>query len=138
VSSSNAEALTPLERIRFEVGDDDADNLLFTDKQIEYKLGERNGNILITAADLCDVLATRYAKRFDFASAARMQFRPSQLCEQYEKRAQALRNRAGGISTMPTTKIDGYTEDVSNRDGAGASDRGGRVHIGYTDPDLPV
>lgn len=136
--SSDAEALTPLEQIRFEVGDDDADNALFTDAQIEYKLRERAGNILETAADLCDVLATRYAKRFDFASAARMQFRPSQLCEQYEKRAKAIRERIGGLTTVPFTRVDGYTDDVSARDGSASSSRTGRVRRGYTDPDLPV
>ncbi|MGH2878946.1 MAG: hypothetical protein ACRDK4_04980 [Solirubrobacteraceae bacterium] len=136
--SSDGEVLAPLEQIRFEVGDDDTANPLFTDKQIEYKLSERAGNILATAADLCDVLATRYAKRFDFASQARMQFKVSQLSAAYAARAKALRERISGLTTVPFTRTDGYTDSVSARDGSAANTRTGRVRRGYSDPDLPV
>lgn len=129
--------MSPAEAVRLEIGDEDQDAPLFTDSQIEKKLADRGGAVLLTAADLCDILATRFARQFDFSSAARMTFRRSQKSEAYERRAAALRNRAGGLTTIPTTRVDGFSEDISTRDGAGQNSSSGRVLEGYNDPDIP-
>ena len=129
--------MTPVEEVRLEIGDEDADAQLFTDPQIEKKLGDRGGVVLLTAADLCDILATRFARQFDFSSAARMNFRRSQKAEAYERRAKALRERVGGLTTITTTRVDGFSEDISTRDGAAQGSRNGRVRQGYYDPDIP-
>lgn len=126
-----------VEQVQLEIGD--VDKTLFTPEQIEHKLNDRGGNVLATAADLCDILATRYAGQFDFASAARMNFKRSQKSEAYERRAKAIRERIGGLNVVPLTRTDGFTDDISVRDGAGqGNSRTGRIRRGYTDPDQPV
>ncbi len=130
--------MNPVEEVRLEIGDEDAAAYLFTNPQIEKKLADHAGVVLATAADLCDILATRFAREFDFNSAARMQFKKSQKSEAYERRAKALRERVGGgLTTIPTTRIDGFSEDITTRDGAGQGGNTNRVVIGYTNPDLP-
>lgn len=129
--------MQPVEQVRFEIGDESATEPDFTDPQIELKLNGRGGNILLAAADLCDILATRYAREFDFSSAARQEFKRSQKAESMERRAAKLRERAGGLVAVPTTRIDGFSEDIDNRSGAGQSSRTGRVREGYYDPDIP-
>jgi len=124
-----------VEQVRLEIGDEEGASQLFTKAQIEYKLTERGGEVLACAADLCDILATRFAKEFDFSSAARQQFRRSQKSEAYEKRAKAIRERIGGLAVVGMTRVDGYTQDVTVRDGAGANQQTGRVREGYTNPD---
>lgn len=124
-----------VEAVQLEIGDED--ETLFTVEQVEHKLNERGGNVLQAAADLCDIMATRTARAFDFNSATRQQFRRSQQTVAWERRAKALRERVGGLVTVPTTRVDGYSEDISNRDGAAQNTRTGRVRVGYNNPDLP-
>ena len=138
IEDTSVPPLTPIDQVRLEIGDENLEDPLFTDAQIQYKLDGRAGVVLLTAADLCEILARRYAKDYDFSSAARMSFKRSQKSTQYAALAKELRNRVGGLSTVPVTRVDGFSEDISSRDGAGQSSRTGRVRIGYTDPDLPV
>jgi hypothetical protein len=138
IEDTSVPPLTPIDQVRLEIGDENLDSPLFGDAQIQYKLDGRGGNVLLAAADLCDVLATRYAGEYDFSSAARMTFRRSQKTAAYEARAKALRNRAGGLTTVSVTRVDGFSDDISTRDGSGQGSRTGRVRAGYFDPDLPV
>jgi hypothetical protein len=125
----------PVEEFRLEIGD--TDGALFTPGQAEHLIDKRGGVVLAAAADACDILATRFAPKFDFNSAARMQFKRSQVSEAYERRAKALRLRVGSLTVVPMTRTDGYSDDISVRDGAGESASTGRVRQGYTDPDIP-
>jgi hypothetical protein len=124
-----------VEVFRMEIGDDDGS--LFSIEQAEHLINDRSGVVLAAAADACDILATRFAKQFDFNSAARMQFKRSQKSEAYERRAKALRARVGGLTVVPMIRTDAYSDDVSVRDGAGEGSNTGRIRKGYTDPDLP-
>lgn len=126
---------TDLDKVRFEIQDTVSTGALFTDEEINAKLSEFGSSILLTAAALCDVLATRYAADFTFKTDDQ-QFNRSDLSKQYAARAIELRERAsGGISVAGFTRTDGYSNDISARDGEGSSS--GRVRAGYTDPDLP-
>jgi hypothetical protein len=127
-----------VEAVRLEIGDEEGPAQLFSPEQIEHFLGIHGGEVLAASAHACDVLATRFAGEYDFSSAARQQFRRSQKSEAYERRAKAIRERiGGGLVTIPTTRIDGFSEDITTRDGAGESSKRGRVREGYTDPDIP-
>ncbi len=127
---------TDLGQVRFEVGDTVPATMLFTDAEIELKLGQ-SGSVLMTAAALCDVLATRYAGDYTFKTDDQ-QFNRSDLSAQYAARAATLRDRAGanGLSVAGFTRVDGYSDDISARDGSLSSS--GRVSRGYTNPDLPI
>jgi len=102
-----------IEKIRLEIGDTDADNPLFQDEEIQIKL-DTAGSVLLTAADCCDILATRYAARYDFRDSD-ASFSASQLSKAYAARALTLRKRGkGGITTLVVKKVDGYSDDVTN------------------------
>lgn len=132
------DGLTILEQIRFEIGDEDEDAPLFSDKQLVYALERRSENILLTAADLCGILARRYSRRYAFSSAARQKFELNQLSKQFAERERELRERIGSMVVQSITRIDGYSDDIDNRQGSGqGSTNTGRVRSGYTNPDLP-
>lgn len=126
-------------QVRFEIGDTTEATALFSDEEITYKLSEHGNGVLLTAAALCDVLATRYAGDYTFKTDDQ-QFNRSDLAKAYTARADALRTRAqnesnGGIAVVGFTRTDAHSSDISARDGEGSS--AGRVRAGYSDPDLP-
>lgn len=133
---------TPLARVRLEIGDT-TDPALFQDEEIQVKLAARADSILLTAADLCDILATRYAQDFDFETDGQS-FKRSQKAKAYADMAKALRARHAaelsaanaGLTSIPLTRVDGYSDDLSTRD-TGHVGNGGRVRRGYYDNDLP-
>jgi hypothetical protein len=127
-----------VEQVRLEIGDTEGPDQLFTPEQVEHFLDIHGGEVLAASAHACDVLATRFVVEYDFSSAARQQFKRSQKSEGYERRAKAIRLRiGGGLVTVPTTRVDGFSEDITTRDGAGESSKQGRIREGYTNPDIP-
>lgn len=128
---------TLIGRVRLELDDTNEDAPLFSDEEIQAKLTENGDNVLKAAADLCDILARRYARDYDFKTDDQ-EFKRGARAKVWADLAEQLRNRAGGgLSVMAVTKVDGYSDDLSTRDGAGGVRRTGRVRRGYTDPDLP-
>jgi len=106
------------DRVRFEVGDTDEDNPQVKDEEIVRVLELNSDNVLSAAIVICEHLATKYATRFDFTSGDGSQFKASQMAEAFTKRADALRKRAGGLRTIPTTRVDGYnaTDEIDNEE----------------------
>lgn len=107
---------TDIGKVRFEISDTVPATPFFSDAEIQYKLTEANGQILVTAANLCDVLATRLAGDYDFKWMDQS-FSRSQASKAYAARAQSIRERApgGGLAVVGTTRVDGYSQDVDNR-----------------------
>lgn len=134
----NINALTtPLAQVRLEIGDTVSATPLFADEEIAVKLAGRNNHVLHTAADLCQILATRTAGEFDFETDGQS-FKRSQ--KKWAEMAATLRARAekeGGLSVVPVTRIDGYSDDLSTRDTAGTGVTG-HVRRGYYDDDMPA
>lgn len=118
-------------QVRFEIGDT-ADPALLTDEEITYALGRRDQKILATAADLCEALSTKFATDYNFewqsGTNARGKFDRAAVTKQFADRALRLRQRAreeaggGGLSTITVTRVDGTSDDLSSRDGAGHTD----------------
>lgn len=104
------------DRVRLEIGDTDTDAPLFTDDEIDTVLAERAEDVFLTAADLCDILATRFAADFDFKWKDG-EFKKGSRSASYAARAVALRTRSagGGITSVPVTRVDGYSQDLSTR-----------------------
>jgi hypothetical protein len=133
--------LTGRDRLRLAIGDNTSPFLL-TDDELDTFLAERADNINAAAADACDALAAKFATGYDFewqgSQTARGKFTRSQMFDHFTKLAEKFRALVnGGMTVVETTRIDGYSEDISNRDGAGQNRRSGRVSAGYYDPDLP-
>lgn len=132
--------LTDLDKFRLELGDIDSANALFNDDEAAYFIDARPGSVLLAVADACEALARRFAREFDFDANESKSFKRSQKAMAYLKMAAELRMRAGvggGLSVAVLTKVDGASDDLSTRDGAGQTPTNGRVRRGYYDDDLP-
>ena len=124
-----------LERVRLELGDTIEAQALFTDEEVQVKLDESE-DVVIATASLCDILARRFARAFDFAEDGQS-FSRSQMSKAYAQLARDLRQRSAlGFKTLPTTRTDGYSDDIDYSESEATSGKG-RVRIGYTSPDLP-
>jgi hypothetical protein len=104
---------TDLERVRLEIGDTDSTEALFQDEEINEKLSQRANNVLLTAADLCEILARKFARAYDFETDGQS-FKRSQMSAAYAKAAKDLRARAQGAGVVDTTRVDGYSDDIPN------------------------
>lgn len=129
---------TSLGQLRLQIGDTDSTSPLFTDQEANVYLNNRGGNILAAAADLCDVLAARFAVEFDFET-DQQRFQRSQRSKQYAELAKTLRIRAaGGVASVASSRVDGYTQDVDSEAMVTSVSAGtGRVRQGYFDGDVP-
>lgn len=98
-------------RVRFELSDVVSGSALFSDEEITYQLGE-SGTVLDAAADLADILATRFAGDYDFGTDGQY-FKRSQQAAAWAARAAALRARANGGNTLAVqgmTHVDSFSK----------------------------
>jgi hypothetical protein len=127
------------DKVRLYVGDTNADRPLFNDNEIDLVIDDRAGNALLAAADLCDILATRFARDHDVewqgGTNARTKLSRSQMSKAYADRATALRKRAAGqVSTFSTARVDGFSDDLDSREGPASRRRdGSEVPIEFLD-----
>lgn len=105
---------TTLAKVRLEIGDTDSTAPLFTDEELNVYITARGENILLAAADVCDAAATKYARAYNFETDGQ-RFDRSKLSEAFRLRAADLRSRAHGVTTVDSTRIDGYSQDVANQ-----------------------
>ena len=132
---SSTSLTTALAKVRREIGDTDSTAALFTDEEIDVYLDNRSDNVLLAAADLCDALATRFARAYDFSTDGQS-FKRGQMSEFYAKRASELRARGQGVTTIDVTKVDGWSDDVANQDvtgGGTANPRHYHYRVGVSD-----
>src|SRR3990167_5599445 len=111
---------TARDQTRLEVGDTDPDAVLFYNEEIDVYLATRANAVLVPAADLCDAAATRFARGYDFGVDAQT-FDRSQMTKAFQDRAKQLRARASGITSLPATRVDGYSQDVDADDVSGGT-----------------
>lgn len=132
--------ITDLDKFRLELGDTEEAAPLLNDDEAAYFLAQRAGNILQAVADACEALARRFAREYDFDANEDKSFKRSQKAQAYLAMAKDLRARAsvgGGLNVAVLTRVDGFSDDLSTRDGAGESSVNGRVRHGYYDADIP-
>lgn len=122
-----------LARVRLELGDTLEAEALFTDEELQVFLDRENG-VLLAAAAACDTLVRRFARAYDFETDGQ-RFSRSQMHKAYLSTSIELRQRAAGVVSNATTRIDGYSDDIAYDENT--SSRAGRPLIGWTSPDLP-
>lgn len=135
-------ALTDLQAFRLELGDDDATRELLNDDEAQHYIDQHPDQVLLAVLDACDMLARRFSREHDFewqgSDTARGKFTRSQMAKAYADRAKEIRAKLGGqVSTVSTSRVDGFSEDLTSRDGVGQLSARGRVLAGYSNPDLP-
>ena len=102
------------DKLRLLIGDTDSTAPLFQDDELDYFLSVRSDSLLLSAADACEAAAVRFARAYDFETDGQS-FKRSQMAKAFKDLAKDLRSRAGGISTVDVTKIDGYSDDIANQ-----------------------
>ncbi|MCK9628452.1 MAG: hypothetical protein M0R37_07660 [Bacteroidales bacterium] len=125
---------TARDKVRLEIGDTDSSAPLVYDEELDVYLGNYSNSILKTAAAVCDMLAVKFARYYDFDTDGQS-FKRSQMSKQYAELAKTLKNRATGLVALDTTRVDGYSSDVATSD-VGASDENPRqkyVTFGHLD-----
>ena len=111
-SAAAAGTATALHNVRLEIGDTDSTTSLFTDEEIGVYLATRGDAVMLTAADLCDALDTRFARAYDFETDGQRFWR-SQMVKAYQGRAVELRKRGFGLETFAVTRVDGFSTDIA-------------------------
>jgi hypothetical protein len=105
---------TTLDKVRLLIGDTDSSSFELSDDEINFFLTERADNIYLAAADCCDALAAKYARAYDFETDGQ-RFSRSQVAKAYAERAALFRARANAVTTSDSTRIDGYSQDITNK-----------------------
>lgn len=113
---------TPVGQVRFEIGDTNLDEQLFSDEEITFKLTENADSVLATAAALCDILAIRFARDYDFKWKDG-EFKRSQRADHFKDLGAALRARIPGntLGVIETGRIDAFSQDIDARDTQGVA-----------------
>lgn len=111
---------TARDKVRLELGDTDPLAVLFYDEELDMWLGARGaGSYLLAAADAADAASRKLARAYDFTTDGQS-FKRSQMSKAFKDLARDLRSRAGGITTVDITKIDGYSDDITNQETTGS------------------
>ncbi len=106
---------TARDKVRLEIGDTDSTAVLYYDEEIDVYLAARSNAVLMTAADLCDAAATKFARAYNFETDGQKYAR-GQMVKAFQDRARELRRRAEGVATVVTTKVDGYSDDITSEE----------------------
>ncbi len=120
-----------LSLLRVKVGDIDDSRALFDDAEMNVFLTEES-SVTLAAAEACDVLATRFARDYDFMADG-ASFKKGSVSAQYARRARVLRRQGQGTTSSPIIRQDGYSQDVksnaaSDTNQSGSFDRSGLVN----------
>lgn len=94
-----------------------ADSAHFADEEIEFAISE-HGTVTEACIELLEQLSNLYADKASVAAQGQ-RIDLSKISDNYAKRAEKLRERAGvdgGIVDMATRKVDGYSDDVDADD----------------------
>jgi hypothetical protein len=106
---------TARDKVRLAIGDTDASAPLVYDEELDVYLASYSSNVLKTAAAVCDMLAVKFARYYDFDTDGQS-FSRSQMSKQYAALAKELKNRATGIAALDTVRKDGYSTDIETSD----------------------
>ena len=106
---------TDRDKLRLLIGDTDSAAVLAQDDELDYFLGSYPGNVLKAAAAVCDMLAVKFARYYDFQTDGQT-FNRSQMSKQYAALAKELKNRATGLAALGTVRKDGYSTTVKTSD----------------------
>ena len=106
---------TTLEKLRLYIGDTDSAAPLFYDPELQVFLDNNSDNPKLAAIEACMVLATKFARAYDFETDGQ-RFDRSQMSKAYRELAKALREQASAVTTIDSTRIDGYSDDIANQE----------------------
>lgn len=111
-------AASTSDAVRFLVGDTDSARKLVDDREIAWAIAQ-SGNQYISAALVCEALASKYARESDMSMGG-ISKSLSKLADSFAKRAEKLRRQAtknvkpffGGLTISGKNALDLETDDV--------------------------
>lgn len=118
-------------QIRLEIGDTNSatdqgirpDGTNFTDEELAYFYTAEGSNVLAASARACEVVARLWAGAGESVKIRDYQIDTTKKAGYYASMAQTLRARSGSLfagGSAPTTKMDGYSNDVNSRENQAA------------------
>ena len=96
------------DRVRLEIGDTDADRILFQDAELDDFLTQEGNSLLGASARACETLAVKFARDFTF-SADGASFQKGSVTQMFMAQAKRLRRKASGTTTVIPRRKDGYS-----------------------------
>ena len=118
------------DRVRLEIGDTDADRILFQDAELDDFLAQEGDDIYGSAARACETLAVRYAREYTFAADG-ASFQKGNITQMYMQQAKRLRRRARGTTTVMPRRKDGYSVLTDSDDVTGLNILDSGTGLGY-------
>lgn len=122
---------TNLEKLRLAIGDTDVSdsgaNAIFKDAELNYFLSEESNDITNAALRACYAAMARFARAYDFETDgqkfARSQMYQafSDLAEKLEAQGATLSSATSTITTIDITRVDGWSDDITNQEVATSS-----------------
>ena len=101
-------------RVRLEIGDTTEARALFSDEELDDIIVQET-DVYPSAARACEMLATRFAREFDF-SADGASFRKSSVASMYQAMARRLRARGHGVTVVVPRRVGGYSQTTPSDD----------------------
>jgi len=96
------------DRVRLEIGDTDADRILFQDAELDDFLTQEGNSLLGASARACETLAVKFARDFTF-SADGASFQKGSVTQMFMAQAKRLRRQARATTTVMPRRVDGYS-----------------------------
>jgi len=110
------------DKLRLELGDTNSESYIFNDEELDFWLTEEADDYLAACLRACDAAARKFARAYDFETDGQS-YKRSQMAKAFADRAAALRAQGvstsadtSAVSTVTVTKVDGYSQTVTNED----------------------
>lgn len=110
------------DKLRLELGDTNSESYIFNDEELDFWLTEEADDYLAACLRACDAAARKFARAYDFETDGQS-YKRSQMAKAFADRAAALRAQGvstsadtSAVSTVAVTKVDGYSQTVTNED----------------------
>lgn len=119
---------TPVGKIRLEIGDTEQGagngvkppNLAnFHDEELDHFYQQEGSHVLAASARACEVLARMWARSQSSVRIRDYAIDSREKAKEFRELAKDLRQRSGtqfASGSAPTTKVDGYSDDVSSQE----------------------
>ena len=116
------------DKLRLELGDTNSESYIFNDEELDFWLTEESDDYLAACLRACDAAARKFSRAYDFETDGQS-FKRSQMAKAFADQATALRKQGvstsadtGAVTSITVTKVDGYSQTVTNEDVTAVTD----------------
>lgn len=112
----------PLDKLRLALGDRDPDNYVFNDEELESFLSDEANDIPAATLAAARSAEATFARAYDFETDGQRFYRSQQakafaaIVKRLEAQGVATSEQPSSVTTVTVTKVDGYSQTVTNED----------------------